>query len=117
MLKYVSQSFIRPSAQQCPMAYSRQRHSHKKEAGYILCIVVVAAILVFSLFGPGGYRELRSVRIELQERRARVDELRRSNNQRLRTIEALQSDKEEWERTAREKGYARDGEIIQHLPE
>ena len=99
------------------MAYSKQRHSHQKEAGYILCIVVVAAILIFSLFGPGGYRELGSARIELQERRARVNELRRSNNQRMKAIEALRSDKEEWERTAREKGYGREGEIIQHLPE
>jgi hypothetical protein len=99
------------------MVYTKQHHSHKKEAGYILCIVVVAAILIFSLFGPGGYRELRSARIELQERRVRVDELRRSNNQRMKMIEALRSDKEEWERNAREKGYGREGEIIQHLPE
>jgi hypothetical protein len=99
------------------MAYSKQRHSHKKEAGYILCIVVVGAILIFSFFGPGGYRELRSARIELQERRARVDELRRNNNERIKTIKALRFDKEEWERNAREKGYGREGEIIQHLPE
>jgi cell division protein FtsB len=99
------------------MAYSKKRDSHKKEASYILCIVVVAAILIFSLFGPGGYRELRSARIELQERRARVNELKRSNYQRMKTIKALLSDKEEWERNARDKGYGREGEIIQHLPE
>jgi cell division protein FtsB len=99
------------------MAYSKQNHSHKKEAGYILCIVVVAAILIFSLFGPGGYRELRSARIELQAQRARVEELKRDNHQRMKAIEALRSNKEEWERNAREKGYGREGEIIQHLPE
>jgi len=99
------------------MAYSKNRHSHKREASYILCIVFVAAILIFSLFGPGGYRELRSARIELQEQRARVDELKRDNYRRMKSIEALRSDKEEWEKNAREKGYGREGEIVQHLPE
>ena len=99
------------------MAYSKNRHSHKREASYIFCIVFVAATLIFSLFGPGGYRELRSARVELQEQRARVDELKRDNYRRMKSIEALRSDKEEWETTAREKDYGRDGEIIQHLPE
>jgi cell division protein FtsB len=99
------------------MDYSKNRHSHKKEASYILCIVFVAAILVFSLFGPGGYRELRTARVVLQEQRARVNELKHDNYRRRKSIEALRSDKEELERTAREKGYGREGEIIQHLPE
>jgi cell division protein FtsB len=99
------------------MAYSKHRPSHKKEAAYIVCIIFVAGILSLSLFGPGGYRELRAARLELQEQRARVDELKRDNYRRIKNIEALRSSKEEWERNAREKGYGRAGEIIQHLPE
>ena len=99
------------------MAYSKNRHSHKREAIYIFCIVFIAAILLFSFFGPGGYRELRVARIELQEQRARVDELKRDNYRRMKAIEALRSDKEELERAARDKGYGREGEIVQHLPE
>lgn len=99
------------------MAYAKYRHSHKKEAYYILCIVVLAVIMLFSLFGPGGYRDLRAARIELQEQRARVEELKRDNYNRLKSIESLRSSKEALEKYAREKGYGRDGEIIQHLPE
>lgn len=99
------------------MAKPKNRLSHKKEIYYILCIVVLAVIMLFSLFGPGGYRDLRNARIALQEQRARVDELKHSNYERIKNIEALRSDKEALERYAREKGYGRDGEIIQHLPE
>ena len=97
------------------MAYSRYRLSYKKEIYYILCIVVVAVILLFSIFGPGGYRDLQKARAELQEQNRRVEELRRRNDERMRKIEALRSDKDALEKYAREKGYGREGEIIQQL--
>jgi hypothetical protein len=98
------------------MAYSKHHPSHKKEAAYIFCIIFVTAILSFSIFGPGGFRELRTARIELQEKRVRVEELKRDNDRRMKVIEALRSDKEEWEKNARERNFGRDGEIIQQVP-
>jgi cell division protein FtsB len=97
------------------MDYSRYRLSYKKEIYYILCIVAVAVILLFSIFGPGGYRDLQKARAELQEQNRRVEELRRRNDERMRKIEALRSDKDALEKYAREKGYGREGEIIQQL--
>jgi cell division protein FtsB len=98
------------------MAYSRARLSYKKELYYIFCIVALVGILLFSFLGPGGYRDLKRARLELQEQRARVDEIQRDNQERMQFIEALRSDKEALERYAREKGYGREGEIIQRLP-
>jgi cell division protein FtsB len=99
------------------MAYSRHRISHKKEVYYILCIVVLIVILSFSLFGPNGYRDLRKKRADLQEMKTRVEALKSENSERKKTIEELRSDREAWERHARERGYGKEGEIIQHLPE
>ena len=98
------------------MAYSKRRISHKKEVYYILCIIALLAVMSFSLFGPGGYRDLRKARIELQEQRVRVEELRRKNSERMKSIDELRSDKKALEKYAREKGYGKQGEIIQQLP-
>jgi len=99
------------------MAYTKYRISHKKEVYYILCIVALIVILSFSLFGPGGYRDLRKKRLELQEQKARVEALKRDINERKRSNEALRSDREAQEKHAREKGYGKAGEIIQNIPE
>ena len=97
------------------MARSRKRLSYKKELYYICCIVAFVVILLFSFFGPGGYRDLQKSRIELQEKRSRVEELKRENNERKQSIRELQSDEDALEGYAREKGYAREGEIIQRI--
>jgi cell division protein FtsB len=99
------------------MAYLRNRPSHGKEIYYILCIVVVVGITVFSIWGPGGYLELKKAKLELENQRSRVDALKRSNEDRVRTIQALRSDPETLERFAREKGYGKADEIVQQLPE
>ena len=99
------------------MARSKYRLSHKKEAYYILCIVAVLVILVFSVFGPGGYRDLRQSRQELERQRERVDRLERENYERMKSIEKLRSDRDALEGYAREKGYGREGEIIQQIPQ
>jgi len=85
------------------MARSRSRISHKKELYYILCIIALILILGFSFFGPGGYRELRKARLELQEQRSRVEALKRDNNERRKSIEALRSDEEALEKYAGKK--------------
>jgi cell division protein FtsB len=99
------------------MAYRKNGLSHKKELFYITCIAAFVVILLFSIWGPEGYRDFAKARLELQEKRQRVDELKRSNYERMRAIEALKSDKDALEKYAREKGYGREGDIIQQLPE
>jgi cell division protein FtsB len=99
------------------MAHIKRRTSHKKELYYIVCIVVLLAALLFSYFGPSGYRDLRKARLELQEQRVRVEELKRKNYEHMKSIKALETDKKALEKTAREKGYVKPGEIIQQLPE
>jgi cell division protein FtsB len=95
------------------MAHSRARISHKKELYYILCIVALVVILLFTVL---RYRDLQKARLQLQEQRMHVDEIRGDNQERMQVIEALRSDKDALERYAREKGYGKEGEIIQRLP-
>jgi cell division protein FtsB len=99
------------------MAHSKRRTSHIRELYYILCIVAVLVILLFSFLGPGGYRDLRKARLAVQSQRSRVDRLERDNSSRMRSIEKLKTDPNAMEIKAREKGYGREGEIIQQLPE
>jgi cell division protein FtsB len=61
--------------------------------------------------------EMRRVRTDLEAHRSKVTDLKRSNNERLQSIEALRTDKEALEKQARKQGYARNDEIIQQLPE
>jgi cell division protein FtsB len=79
--------------------------------------VVVVVITLSSIWGPGGYLELKKAKQDLEDQRNRVDALRRSNADRMRSIQALRSDPETLERHAREKGYGKSDEIVQQLPE
>jgi len=99
------------------MAYANSRLSHKKELYYILCIVAVVIILLFSLFAPGGYFELRKAREDLEGQKKRIEELKRENYERGKSIEGLRSSKDALEREARKKGYGREDEIVQQLPQ
>ena len=99
------------------MARSKRRRSHGKEIYYILCILSIVAGALLTIFGPGGYLELRRARAELDSRRVRVESLREENRQRMETIQQLRSDREAIERYAREKGYGKQGEIIQQVPQ
>jgi cell division protein FtsB len=99
------------------MARLRHQPSYKKELLSIVGIVAVFGILIASLFGPGGYRDLQKSRLELRARQIKVDTLEIDNYRRMRNIEALRSDPDAQERKARENGYARENEIIQRLPE
>jgi cell division protein FtsB len=98
------------------MAYSRYRISHKNELYYISCIVALTVILLLSFLGPRGYRDLRKAQIELQLQRERVNDLKRSNSERIKRIESLRSDREALERYIRGKGYGRPGERVLELP-
>ena len=97
------------------MARNRKRLSYKKELYYIFCIVAFVVILLFSFFAPGGYRDLQKARLELQVKRDSIEAIKQENQQRMQSIEDLQTDPDAWERYAREKGWAKEGEIIQRL--
>jgi len=99
------------------MTRRRKKPAYGKQVYYILCIIAVLVSVVLSIWGPGGLKELKRAHRELQERRLRIEELNRSNNERLQAVEALKHDAAAQERYARQKGYARPGEIIQQLPE
>ncbi|MBZ5495187.1 MAG: septum formation initiator family protein [Acidobacteriia bacterium] len=99
------------------MGRSRKRVSHAKEAFYIICILVVLLVGLFSYLGPGGYLEMKRTQAELETHRARVELLRKSNEERMRTIESLRIDDEAIERYARKKGYGKKDEIIQEVPQ
>ena len=102
------------------------RRSYVKEIVLIICIVAVSGVLSYSLFGPGGYRDLQKVQLELHERQARVRKLeinleRRTESAKAIDEDALKSGHPEaldlLEKKAREQGYAREGEYIQRTPE
>jgi cell division protein FtsB len=99
------------------MATSKSRLSHKKEAFYISCIVIAVLIGLLSWFGPYGYRELKKTQSEVAAHRVRVEALRKSNEDRLRTVQMLKENPEAIEDYARRKGYAKKGEIIQEVPQ
>ncbi len=99
------------------MTHSKRHTSHKKELYYLVCILSVLVILILSFMGPGGYRDLRRARLELQEQRMRVDRLTQENAERMLEIEKLRGDPNALEQYARKKGFGRPDEIIQTLPE
>ena len=75
-------------------------------------------ILLFSFWGPGGYRDLAKARLDLQAQRANGEDLKRRNYEKTRTIDDLKNNnRDAWEKHARENGYGREGDIIQQLPE
>lgn len=108
------------------MAVTIHRRSYAKEIVSIICILVVSSFLSYSLFGPGGYRDLQKARMELHERQARVNALEidvelRTENASIIDEDPLILDKVEalelFEKIARDYGYARDGEFIQRIPD
>ena len=99
------------------MARARKRVSHVKEIYYIVSILVLVAATVVTIWGPGGFLEVKREQIQLEMRRAKVDALRKSNQQRLDRVQSLRSNPQALESYTREKGYSRSGEIIQQLPQ
>ena len=98
------------------MPIRHKRVSHGKEIYYILSIVVVVAATMFSILSPGGYLEMKKVQADLEARRSRVDLLRRENQAKMESIQALRSSREALEKYARQKGYGKKGELVQQLP-
>jgi len=104
------------------MTRLRNRRSYLKDLVLSIFIIAVSGILSFTLFGPGGYRDLQKAQFELYERKSRINELEYEVETRKKTVEALDEEAlksgrpealELLEKTAREQGYGREGEYIQ----
>lgn len=99
------------------MATWDSRAAYKRHLGYIAAIVAVLVAAVLSIIGPGGYLDVIRTRAELEEKRARVEELEQKNKEQLQLIQSLKSDRDALENYARQKGYGRRNEVIQQLPQ
>ena len=104
------------------MTRLRNRRSYLKDIVLIIFILAVSGILSFTLFGPGGYRDLQKARLELYERKVRINRLEYEVETRKKTVEALDEEAlkagrpealELLEKTARDQDYGREGEYIQ----
>ncbi len=94
----------------------RRKVSSWKEAYYILSIVGAIVAAAVTVWGPHGYLDLKKAQVELQVQKARVDELKRANEEARSRVRDLKSDPRALERVARERGYAKADEIILQLP-
>ena len=75
------------------------------------------ALLVHTVFGAGGYVDLRRQQAELQELKKKVDSLEGENRRLLEEIKQLRDNPEAIERVARENlRMAKPGETIITLP-
>ena len=100
------------------MTRSKRRTSHAREIYYILCIMFIFGFALYTIFGRGGYFELRKARLELETHRSRVDSLRQDTEQKVQAVQQLKFDKNAQEKYAREKGgYGKKTEIVQQVPE
>ena len=99
------------------MANSGKSISHRREIYYLVCMILVVAGILASLWMPGGYLEMRRTQQELEAQQARIELLRKKTAERAQTANALKSDPQAIEKYARELRYAKKGEIIQQLPE
>ncbi len=87
-----------------------------RELHYILLIILVFAVGALSIWGPGGYLDVKRAQLDLYGLRSQVRDLNRSNEVKMNRIRALRDSKDTLEEYARDKGYARKDEIILHLP-
>ena len=98
------------------LSQRKSKVSHAKEIYYAVCMAVFVVSFLFSVWGPGGYMEMRRAQRELEAHRSKVISLKRANLERMQAIQALRSDKDAQESYARKQGYVRKDEIILQVP-
>lgn len=98
------------------MRQSGRRNTYGSEIYYIVLILAILITGAATIWGPGGYLEMKKNQADVQDRRSRVKALQMSNKARLDEIQNLRDDRETLEKYARQKGYGKKGEIIQQLP-
>jgi len=97
------------------MASNGKIATHTRELFYICFILMFLLIGLLSIFGPGGYIEMRKAKAELAAQAARVDKLAKSIEQQLKDVNALRDDEQALEAYLRKKGYAKKGDLIQEI--
>ena len=98
------------------MRHSRRRSTYGSEIYYIVLILAILITGAATIWGPGGYLEMKKTQADLENSRTRIKALEMSNKARLEEIRNLRDDRETLEKYARQKGYGKKGEIIQQLP-
>ncbi len=94
------------------MTQRRSKVSHAREIYYIVFILAVVIFGLFTIWGPGGYLEMRRNQVELESHRVRIEALRQRIDERAKAVQNLKSDRRTIEELARKQHYARPGEII-----
>ena len=98
------------------MRHSGRRNTYGSELYYIVLILAILVTGAATIWGPGGYLEMKKNQADVENRRSRLKTLEMSNKARMDEIRNLRYDRETLEKFARQKGYGKKGEIIQQLP-
>ena len=99
------------------MAHRRKKVSHAREAFYVACILIFVLIGIFIIVGPEGYLEMKRMQVEFETHRLRNEALENANDELWRAIQGMRNDPQVKEGYARQKGYARPGEVILEVPD
>src|SRR6185436_7118075 len=82
------------------MRQSGRRNTYGSELYYIVLILAILITGAATIWGPGGYLEMKKNQADLQDRRSRVKALEMSNKARLDEIQNLRDDRETLEKYA-----------------
>ncbi|MGI8783334.1 MAG: FtsB family cell division protein [Acidobacteriota bacterium] len=93
---------------------SKKRYA--REALLLVALLIVLSLLYASTFGEGGILQLRRYRIEYERLRQENQQLQRANARQKERVERLQKDPRTLEHVARQRDYARPGDIVVELP-
>jgi len=93
---------------------SKKRYA--RESLLLAVLLIVLALGYASIFGAGGIVQLRRYRVEYERLTQENVKLQRANARQKERVERLQKDPRTLEHVARQRDYARPGDIIVELP-
>ncbi len=83
----------------------------------VILSLVLLAVGVHDIFGTNGFLAMRRTQKQIEQTRAKIEQLNHDNSELTGQIESLRTDPKAIERIAREEmGLARPGEMIFKLP-
>ena len=89
---------------------------YARESLILVALLIVLSLLYASTFGEGGLVQLRRSRAEYERVKQENRELLRQNAKQKEHVERLRNDPRAVEKVARQRDYARPGDIIVELP-
>lgn len=87
-----------------------------REFFILASLLIVLSFIYVSTFGESGFMQSRRQRAEYERLKQENRELQRINARQKEQVERLQKDLRTLERIARQRDYARPGDIIVELP-